>query len=246
MCETGRDRAFTMVELLTVVGIVGVLATLAASAFATSKMRGQQAVCASNLQQVSLAVSMYADDTGKRPRSVTRLTGRSSWLGNSNVLICPGDPSLFRRAEASHESGAWGNLACPSQEPPYSDDMGEPESGSWQNDLAERQETVLFSYLHPLGWPKKAWQTLMSHGNQAGDAVCQLHGVRVPPGPNSGERPLYMAYEGRTLRAQRDGSVVTRKIFFDPGASPGSASNAPRQRQTYPWEFYIDNPSARQ
>ena len=239
-----RVRAFTLIELLTVLGIVGVLATLTISAMANAKIRSQQVVCLGNLHQVAVAVETYSDDTGKRPRSVSRLTLRPSWLANRKSLLCPADPGWIRgQTAATGTNQAWGNLANASQEPWPTSELRDPESGSWQAEIQEKEERVAFSYLHPLGWPKAAWQKLAGQGNQVGTAVCQLHGVRMPPGNTTTDQRAYMNFEGRTFRAQRDGSVVRRKIFRNPiasGAIPNTTA-LPRAPD-YPWEFYTDSP----
>lgn len=234
-----------MVEMLTVVGVIGVLATLMASGLAGSKTRSRQTMCTANLHQITVAVTTYGDDTGRRPRSLTRLAQRPSWLANRAVLLCPSDPALRRKTEPGQPVKAWGNQANASQEPSSTEDIGEPESGTWQAEIAEKQETLPFSVLHPLAWPKRPWQALTAQGNQSGDVACELHGVRVPPGSAGGERPLYMDYEGRTLRGQRDGAVVSRKVFHDFAVQPGATTATPSSTQGYPWELYTDNPPAR-
>jgi prepilin-type N-terminal cleavage/methylation domain-containing protein len=237
-------RGFTLIELLTVIGILGVLATLTASGLANARVRSQQAVCLGNLHQVAVAVEIYSDDTGKRPRSVTRLTTKPSWLKNPKSLLCPADPvTTSRTSSGTTTNQAWGNIANASQEPWSAHDLRDPESGSWQAEIQEKEEHVSFSYLHPLGWPKSAWQRLAGLGNQVGTAVCQLHGVRMPPGNATPEQRTYMAFEGRTFRAQRDGAVVRRKIFrSQPGAASQATTTALPRAPDFPWEFYTDAP----
>jgi prepilin-type N-terminal cleavage/methylation domain-containing protein len=57
-----RRGGFTLVELLTVIAIVAVLAALLLAALAGAKEQGRVTQCASNLRQWGLAYSMYADD----------------------------------------------------------------------------------------------------------------------------------------------------------------------------------------
>lgn len=250
MTQRGRRSStagFTLVELLTVVALVAVLATLTVSALSAARTRSQQVTCGNNLRQIALAVEIYHDDTGRRPRSLTRLTTRPTWIAHPRSLICPGDPA--RRSDGS-TNAAWGNLANHGQEPAEMSLIGTPEERTWEAELRETTETVPFSYLHPLAWRREAWQRLTSGGNQVGVAVCQLHGVRVP---GEAARP-HTAYEGRTLRAQRDGAVVVRKIFRTAGSSPPTLSGTVRPQPTdgaltvgtdrpdYPWEFYTDAP----
>lgn len=245
--------AFTVVELLTVVAIVAVIATLLSSAMASARRRSQQVVCRNNLRQVALAVEMYQDETSRRPRSVTRLVTRPSLLPAAKVLVCPADPGA-RHPGATSPSSGWGNQVNASQEP-SAGRMGTPEEGSWENEVREVSEHVAFSYLHPLSWRREAWQRLMQgKASHVGTVACQLHGVRSPL---PGHRP-FTEFEGQTLRAQRDGAVVGRKIFRVPLAPPPTASptlppptyavpvagalTVPLDDQAYPWEFYADHP----
>jgi type II secretory pathway pseudopilin PulG len=242
----GADRkqigGFTLVELLTIAGVLGILFTLLASTIANAKTKTQQAVCGGNLHQIAIGIQKYSAETGKRPRSFTRLADEVHPLLDPPTLLCPSDPALRRVRQADgSERTTWGNSANQSQEPGLSPMHGEPESGSWQAELVEKQESVPFSYLHPLGWPRAEWQHLTEAGELYGVTVCQLHGVRVPYGATRIDHRKYMEYEGRLLRATADGGVVRRKIFReDPNASSG-ATTATAGPPGYPWDFYLDH-----
>ncbi|RYG71601.1 DUF1559 domain-containing protein [bacterium] len=67
-------RAFTLVEILVVLGILTLLAAIIFPAFATVRGRARQASCLSNLKQIGLAVGMYMQDAdGRYPRAVDPL-----------------------------------------------------------------------------------------------------------------------------------------------------------------------------
>jgi prepilin-type N-terminal cleavage/methylation domain-containing protein len=241
----GCRGAFTLVELLTVLALIAVLATLVASSIAGAKLRAQQTVCSGNLRQLITAIEIYTRETGKRPRSVTRLSQRSNWVAEPRILLCPSDPAT--RVVASTNT-AWGNVANASQEPWNLDRtlFGNPETGSWQAELSESVESVSFSYLHTLGWRKQAWQRLTATGKDAGLAVCQLHGVKVPPSSLPPGAKPFLLWEGQTYRAQQDGSVVPRKIFRSsgnpgPGGEITTTAVQPAPGTEYPWEFYLDS-----
>src|SRR5881628_963575 len=51
-------RAFSLIELLTVVAIIGILATLLSTSLVSAKRKARQTVCAGNLHQIALAIQM--------------------------------------------------------------------------------------------------------------------------------------------------------------------------------------------
>ncbi len=59
-------HAFTLVELLTVIGIVSVLAAVLFPVFVAAKRTAQKSVCTSNLHQSILASNLYSDDYDDR------------------------------------------------------------------------------------------------------------------------------------------------------------------------------------
>lgn len=61
-----RRRAFTLIELLIVVAIIGLLAGLLLPALGRARERGRRAVCRSNLRQVAIAAHCYVDDNNGR------------------------------------------------------------------------------------------------------------------------------------------------------------------------------------
>ena len=56
------DRGFTLIEVLVVVAIVTVLASLLLPALAQAKAKAHAIACASNIKQLSLGWLLYADD----------------------------------------------------------------------------------------------------------------------------------------------------------------------------------------
>ena len=61
-CVCKRRRAFTLVEMLVVIAIVGLLAALLFPVFARARANARRATCASNLKQIGVALGLYAQD----------------------------------------------------------------------------------------------------------------------------------------------------------------------------------------
>jgi prepilin-type N-terminal cleavage/methylation domain-containing protein/prepilin-type processing-associated H-X9-DG protein len=59
-------KGFTLVELMVVMGIIMVLAGLLLPTFARARERAHQTVCASNIRQILMALSLYAEENRGR------------------------------------------------------------------------------------------------------------------------------------------------------------------------------------
>ncbi|MDR3709231.1 MAG: DUF1559 domain-containing protein [Capsulimonadaceae bacterium] len=57
-----RDQAFTLIELLIVIAIIAILAAILFPVFATAREKARQTTCQSNLKQLGIAFTQYAQD----------------------------------------------------------------------------------------------------------------------------------------------------------------------------------------
>ena len=68
-----RHGAFTLVEMLVVIAIIGILAAILFPAFKGAQERARQTNCASNLNQIHIAVNQYLQDNRRYPDSLVDL-----------------------------------------------------------------------------------------------------------------------------------------------------------------------------
>ena len=93
-------RAFTLVELLVVIGIIAVLISILLPSLGRARRSAQAVQCRNNLRQVAIAMLMYAgDNAGMLP---------NYGYTDATNLIIPYDPSTTTTDPYNPNPGLWG------------------------------------------------------------------------------------------------------------------------------------------
>lgn len=111
-----RRDAFTLVELLVVIAIIAVLAAILFPVFARARENGRRASCQSNLKQIGLGITQYAQDYDEQmplSRSGGPTTGDLiSWrvqiypyLKSTQIFACPSNSNNATDAGYNGTSG---------------------------------------------------------------------------------------------------------------------------------------------
>ena len=111
-------KKFTLLELLIVVAIIGILASLLLPSLGKAREKGKQAVCLSNARQIGLATMMYlTDNNGKAPID-DLIDYNTRWFDLLNPSYLP---------ESKNAGWAPDICKCPN---------GMPLTARWQSNIA--------------------------------------------------------------------------------------------------------------
>jgi prepilin-type N-terminal cleavage/methylation domain-containing protein/prepilin-type processing-associated H-X9-DG protein len=107
-----KSNGFTLVELLTVVAVVALLASLLLPSLASARVAAHNTVCRNNLRQLALGVSLYTVDHEHYPKH--SFTPASPSAGGFQIAMF-GKPTRWSDAIFPHTQAKWeGDLyKCP-------------------------------------------------------------------------------------------------------------------------------------
>jgi prepilin-type N-terminal cleavage/methylation domain-containing protein/prepilin-type processing-associated H-X9-DG protein len=87
---------FTLIEMLVVIAIIAVLASILFPVFGRARAKARQAACASNLKQIHLALQLYADDHDEMAPPVLQWVGEIGWYWQAQILPYARSRDIFR------------------------------------------------------------------------------------------------------------------------------------------------------
>lgn len=88
-----KRAGFTLVEIMIVVAIIGMLATIAIPNFVKARNNAQGKACISNLYQINGAIASWSLEMNKGPGSSVTYNDISSYL--QNAVVCPAGGTTF-------------------------------------------------------------------------------------------------------------------------------------------------------
>lgn len=102
-----RTRGFTLIEVLIVVGIIGLLTAIAVPVISRARAASKRVTCISNLHQIAAAFHVFADRNGGYLPDPS--ASQVSWETSLAVYItphtfaCPGDSELYPAVGSSYD-----------------------------------------------------------------------------------------------------------------------------------------------
>lgn len=219
--NTGTKHAFTLVELLVVIGIIALLISILLPSLARARQSANMVACLSNLRQIGQTLQLYANDNkgylplGQGPSTtVTGAAYQTFWVHEVSIALGK-DPSANNNAQALAPV-----LRCPEATMPLAANTAMPD--------------FVFHYTaNPRLMPSIAAGTIAVVDPNTGVAFAHRQlatvkngsskmlvwdGAQVPDtganGTNNNPTPVALGLDGGKV----DGSAWPGHLFLDPSA----------------------------
>jgi prepilin-type N-terminal cleavage/methylation domain-containing protein len=162
--RSNSDRAFTLVELLVVIGIIAILIAILLPVLKRVRQQAQQTACAANLYQLGQAMTIY--------------TGQYRFFPSAFIEVDDGMASCWPVRLRKILAGNWKVFYCPAQDP----------NCEWKSEAAGAVQ--LASEMHT-NFGYEIGERLLLNGDRSGNGAWFSYGLNIlgahwPPGGATG------------------------------------------------------------
>ena len=109
----GKNRHFTLIELLVVIAIIAILAAMLMPALQQAREKGKQSSCQSNLKQVGMAFTLYAD---RFNNWIPSYSSTSCYGRDGDITSRPWIMLLARETKLFDYSDRWARASGPPEQ----------------------------------------------------------------------------------------------------------------------------------
>lgn len=107
-CAAASSGAFTLVEIMVVVVLIGLLASLAMPAYRRIVQRSQDQAVTNNARQLASAINQYFSENGASTVTLDTLTGSNAYLNNIRPVAGETYPTIYTQNVAVTITGVGG------------------------------------------------------------------------------------------------------------------------------------------
>ncbi len=104
--RTGRTIPFTLIELLTVIAIIGILMGLLIPVLSIARGKARQTQCLSQLRQIGVAIQNYKGEFDQQMVPWTSML-YPNFLTSNKVYLCPSDLNKSLNSALNDDDPAW-------------------------------------------------------------------------------------------------------------------------------------------
>jgi prepilin-type N-terminal cleavage/methylation domain-containing protein len=192
-----RALGLTLIEILTVIAILGLLAAVLLPVYSNARRMGWRSETLSNLRQIGLQLAMYESDHGELPQSLSILQG-ANYRIPAEMLLAKSDP--FKRFGSMERE-------CVTRVADL--DTSFEHNLDWPEHL--KSELATFDANHGV-IACRVYGARTSYFDKAQSDFCSYRNF---------------AFEGVLLRLRKDTSVQTTRLNLSWSVQPGSSKLSP-------------------